>query len=48
MISLLIQCLLGWLLIDKIPAWLGITGTFALIIRIIGVLIIIRALLTFF
>lgn len=45
LISTLIQCLIGWLLIEKVPAWLNISGVFSTIIKIIGVLIIIRALL---
>jgi amino acid permease len=44
-ISTLIQCLIGWLLIDKVPVWLKISGLFATIIKVIGVLVIIRALL---
>lgn len=44
-ISTLIQCLIGWLCIEKVPGWIKISGFFATIIRIIGVLIIIRALL---
>lgn len=47
-ISTLIQCLVGWILIDKVPAWLKITGFFATIIKIIGVLIILRALIAWF
>ena len=47
-ISTLIQCLAGWLLIEKVPGWLNITGFFATVIRIIGVLIIIRAFLAWF
>lgn len=48
LIGTIIQCLLGWLLIEKVPGWLRISGVFALIVRIIGVLIIIRALLAWF
>ncbi len=48
LISTLIQCLVGWLLIEKVPAWLNISGFFAIIVRIIGILIIIRALLIWF
>lgn len=44
-ISTLIQCLIGWLLIDKVPAWIKVSGVFATIIRVIGVLVIIRALI---
>jgi len=44
----LIQCLVGWLLIEKIPAWFKISGFFATIIKIIGILIILRALIAWF
>ena len=47
-ISTLIQCLVGWLLIEKVPAWLKISGVFATIIKIIGILIILRALIAWF
>ena len=47
-ISTLIQCLVGWLLIEKIPVWLKIRGFFATIVKIIGVLIILRALIAWF
>lgn len=39
------RILIGWLLIDKIPAWLSIRGIVATILKVIGVLIIISALL---
>lgn len=48
LISTLIQCLVGWLLIEKVPAWLKISGFFATIVKIIGILIIIRALIAWF
>ena len=40
-----IRILIGWILIDKVPAWLGLTGIIAMIIKVIGVLIILSALL---
>lgn len=40
-----VRILIGWLLIDRIPAWLNIRGIIATILKIIGVLIIISALL---
>lgn len=40
-----IRILIGWLLIERVPAWLNIRGIVATILKIIGVLIIIRALL---
>ncbi|MCH5346175.1 MAG: hypothetical protein J1E63_03640 [Muribaculaceae bacterium] len=45
-IATLIQCVIGWLFIEKIPAWLNIKGFFATLLKIIGVLIILRALLS--
>lgn len=40
-----VRILIGWLLIDRVPAWLNIRGIVATILKIIGVLIIISALL---
>lgn len=40
-----IRILIGWLLIDRVPAWLNISGIVATILKVIGVLIIISALL---
>ena len=40
-----VRILIGWLLIDKITAWLSIRGIVATILKVIGVLIIISALL---
>lgn len=40
-----VRILIGWLLIDRVQAWLNIRGIIATILRIIGVLIIISALL---
>lgn len=47
-ISTLIQCLVGWILIEKVPFWLNISGFIATIIKIIGILLIFRALLAWF
>lgn len=47
-ISTLAQCLVGWILIEKVPDWIRITGFIATIIRVIGVLIILRALIAWF
>lgn len=44
-ISTVVQCLIGWILIEKVPSWLGIRGVFATVLKVIGVLIIIFALL---
>ena len=40
-----VRILIGWLLIEKEPAWLNIRGIVATILKVIGVLIIISALL---
>lgn len=48
LISTVIQCLVGWIIIEKVPEWLRLTGIFATIIKIIGILIIIRALIAWF
>lgn len=45
LISTAIRILIGWLLIDRVPAWLNLRGIIATIIKVIGVLIIISALL---
>lgn len=45
LISTLVKILIGWLLIDKVPQWLGLRGFIATIIKIIGILVIISALL---
>ncbi len=45
-ISTVVQCIIGWLLIEKVPYWLGIRGMFATVLKVIGVLIIVFALLS--
>lgn len=40
-----VRILIGWLLIDRVPAWLNFRGIIATILKVIGVLIIISALL---
>lgn len=40
-----VRILIGWLLIDRVPAWLNIRGIVAKILKVVGVLIIISALL---
>ena len=44
-ISTLVKIVIGWICIDRIPTWLGLSGILATIIKVIGVLIIISALL---
>jgi hypothetical protein len=45
LISTAIRVLIGWLLIDRVPAWLNLHGVIATIIKIIGILVIISSLL---
>lgn len=45
LISTAVKILIGWILIDKVPSWLNLRGIIAPIIKVIGVLIIISALL---
>ena len=45
LISTAIRILIGWILIDKVPLWLNLSGIIAVIVKVIGVLIIISALL---
>lgn len=45
LISTAVRILIGWLLIDRVPAWLNLRGIITTIIKVIGVLIIISALL---
>lgn len=40
-----IRILIGWLLIERVPVWLNVRGIIATILKVIGVLIIISALL---
>lgn len=46
LISTLVRVLIGWILIEKVPAWLGLRGIIGTIVKVIGVLIIISALLS--
>lgn len=45
LIHTVVRIIIGWLLIEKVPAWLNIRGIVATILKVIGVLIIISALL---
>lgn len=40
-----VKILIGWILIDRVPAWLNLSGVIAMIIKVIGILIVISALL---
>ena len=44
LIGTAIRIIVGWILIDKVPVWFGLSGIISTIIKIIGVLIIISAL----
>lgn len=45
LISTVVRIFIGWILIDKVPAWLGLSVIIAIIVKVIGVFIIISALL---
>lgn len=47
LISVLASCVIGWLFIVKIPQWLNATGVIAIILKVIGILVILSALLSF-
>lgn len=46
LIGTAVQIIVGWVLIVKVPEWLGIRGFFATVLKIIGVLVIISAVLS--
>lgn len=45
LISTVVKILIGWIVIEKVPAWIGLSGIIATILKVIGILIIISALL---
>lgn len=45
LISIVIRVLIGWILIDRVPYWLGLGRNFTTVTKILGLLIIISALL---
>lgn len=45
LISMAVQVLIGWIVLDKVPSWLNLRGIISTIIKIFGILIIISALL---
>lgn len=45
LISTLVKILIGWLLVDRVPQWLSLRGFISTLVKIIGVLVIISALL---
>lgn len=46
LISMLVEILIGYILIEKVPGWLNLRGFIATVVKIIGVLFIIGALLS--
>lgn len=40
-----VKILIGWIVLDKVPAWLNLRGIISTIVKVIGILIIISALL---
>lgn len=44
LITTAIRIIIGWILIDKVPRWLGLTGIIATIIKVLGVIVILSAL----
>lgn len=45
LISTLVKIVIGWLFIDRVPTWLNLKGFIAFIVKLIGILIILSALL---
>lgn len=45
LISTAVKILVGWIVLEKVPAWLNLQGVICKIIKVIGILIIISALL---
>lgn len=45
LISTAVKILVGWIVLDKVPLWLNLQGIIGKIIKVIGILIIISALL---
>ena len=48
LIGTCVQIVIGWILFDRVPGWLKVTGIIATVIKVIGVLIIVRAILAWF
>jgi len=44
-VSTLITLLIGYILIDNVPGWLNLKGIFATIVKIVGILVVLSALL---
>lgn len=44
-LSTAICILIGWILIDKVPKWVGLKGTVSTIVKVVGVIVIIGSLL---
>lgn len=46
LISTIVEIIIGWILIQRVPYWLDLRGIIATIVKVIGVLIIIGAILS--
>ena len=46
LISTIVEIIIGWLLIQRVPDWLDLRGFIATVVKVIGVLIIIGAILS--
>lgn len=46
LISTIVEIIIGWVLIQRVPAWLDLRGFIATVVKVIGVLIIIGAILS--
>lgn len=46
LISTAVSILVGWIVLDMVPRWLGLTGVVSTIVKVVGVIIIIGALLS--
>lgn len=47
MISALIQIVFGWILMEMVPKWLKLPKILSVVLKILGILIIIRAVVYF-
>lgn len=45
LLHVVVRIIIGWILIDRVPVWLNLDGIIEKIVKVIGVLMIISALL---
>ncbi len=45
LIRTIVKILIGWLVVEKVPSWFNLKGTVSTVVKVLGVLIIISALL---